>query len=105
MTLSIQSTTKLHNGVQMPWLGLGVFKVEEGEGLVDAIRSAVRFGYRNIDTAAIYGNEASVGEGVRRALAENGSLFDFELTAAEMSEIDSLNRNERVGPDPDNFNF
>ncbi len=72
MTLSIQSTTKLHNGVQMPWLGLGVFKVEEGEGLVDAIRSAVRFGYRSIDTAAIYGNEASVGEGVRRALAENG---------------------------------
>lgn len=72
MTLSLQSTTKLHNGVQMPWLGLGVFKVEEGEGLVDAIRAAVRFGYRSIDTAAIYGNEASVGEGIRRALAENG---------------------------------
>lgn len=72
MTHHLQSTTALANGVSMPWFGLGVFKVEEGDELVNAIRSAVKFGYRSIDTAAIYGNEGSVGEGIRQALAENG---------------------------------
>ncbi|GAA3411481.1 aldo/keto reductase [Paenibacillus hodogayensis] len=72
MTQHLQSKIALHNGVEMPWFGLGVFKVEEGAELVDAIRSAVRFGYRSIDTAAIYGNEGSVGQGIRQALEENG---------------------------------
>lgn len=67
----VQDTITLHNGVQMPWFGLGVFKVEEGSELVDAVASAIRHGYRSIDTAAIYGNEKSVGEGIRQALLEN----------------------------------
>ncbi|CAG7633175.1 putative oxidoreductase YtbE [Paenibacillus solanacearum] len=67
----IQDTIKLHNGVDMPWLGLGVFQVEEGSELVNAVASAVRHGYRSIDTAAIYANEKSVGEGIRQALSEN----------------------------------
>jgi len=72
MKQNLQSTTVLHNGIHMPWFGLGVFKVEEGEELVQAIRSAVRHGYRSIDTAAIYGNEKSVGHGIREALEETG---------------------------------
>lgn len=72
MKQNLQSTTVLHNGILMPWFGLGVFKVEEGEELVQAIRSAVRHGYRSIDTAAIYGNEKSVGHGIREALEETG---------------------------------
>ena len=72
MKQNLQSTTVLHNGIHMPWFGLGVFKVEEGEELVQAIRSAVRHGYRSIDTAAIYGNEKSVGQGIREALEETG---------------------------------
>ncbi|CAG7636717.1 aldo/keto reductase [Paenibacillus allorhizosphaerae] len=67
----VQDKITLHNGVAMPWLGLGVFKVEEGSELVDAVKSAVRHGYRSIDTAAIYANEKSVGEGIRQALLEN----------------------------------
>ncbi|MFD0672174.1 aldo/keto reductase [Cohnella sp. GCM10027633] len=82
MTHSLHGTTTLANGVKMPWLGLGVFKVEEGAELVDAIRAAVRFGYRSIDTAAIYGNEASVGEGIRQALKDNGlSREDLFVTS------------------------
>ncbi|MDA1830152.1 aldo/keto reductase [Bacillus cereus group sp. BY142LC] len=72
MMKNLQSTTKLHNGVEMPWFGLGVFKVEEGPELVEAIKSAIKAGYRSIDTAAIYGNEAAVGEGIRAGIEATG---------------------------------
>ncbi|WP_342553391.1 aldo/keto reductase [Paenibacillus sp. FSL R7-0652] len=68
----LQSTTTLHNGVHMPWFGLGVFKVEEGSELIEAVKSAVKHGYRSIDTAAIYGNESGVGQAIAEALQENG---------------------------------
>ncbi|WP_078550459.1 aldo/keto reductase [Litchfieldia alkalitelluris] len=51
----------------MPWIGLGVFKVQDGEEVVNSIKAAIEAGYRSIDTAAIYGNE----EGVGRAIAES----------------------------------
>ncbi|WP_169082903.1 aldo/keto reductase [Paenibacillus sp. PL91] len=68
MMKHLQSTTTLHNGVEMPWFGLGVFKVEEGDELENAVASAVKNGYRSIDTAAIYGNEAGVGKGIQQGL-------------------------------------
>ncbi len=58
----------LNNGVTMPRVGLGVFQVEEGEAVVASVKAALEFGYRSIDTAAIYGNE----EGVGQAIAESG---------------------------------
>lgn len=67
---NLQDTTTLHNGVQMPWFGLGVFKVEDGAELVDSVKAAIKNGYRSIDTAAIYGNETGVGQGIREAMAE-----------------------------------
>jgi diketogulonate reductase-like aldo/keto reductase len=67
----LQDTTTLHNGVKMPWFGLGVFKVEEGAELVNAVKSAIKHGYRSIDTATIYDNEKSVGQGIREALVDN----------------------------------
>ncbi|MDF2678857.1 MAG: glyoxal reductase [Brevibacillus sp.] len=72
MTKHLQDTTTLYNGVKMPWLGLGVFKVEEGPELVEAVRAAIRHGYRSIDTAAIYGNEEGVGEGIRLGMKDAG---------------------------------
>ncbi|TQR09243.1 aldo/keto reductase [Psychrobacillus soli] len=72
MMKNLQSTTTLNNGVEMPWLGLGVFQVEEGQVLVDAVKVAIKHGYRSIDTAAIYGNEAGVGQGIREAIEETG---------------------------------
>jgi diketogulonate reductase-like aldo/keto reductase len=64
----LQDVTVLHNGVKMPWLGLGVWKAKEGEEVKQAVRWALEAGYRSIDTAAIYRNE----EGVGKALKESG---------------------------------
>ena len=58
----------LADGHQMPVLGLGVWQVPDGAECVNAVRWALDLGYRHIDTAQIYGNEASVG----RALRESG---------------------------------
>ncbi|PFS63764.1 aldo/keto reductase [Bacillus cereus] len=78
----LQSTTTLHNGVEMPWFGLGVFKVEDGPELVEAVKSAIKAGYRSIDTAAIYGNEKAVGEGIRAGIKEAGiSREDLFITS------------------------
>jgi len=70
MITTIKDTTTLHNGVKMPWLGIGVFKVEEGQELVNSLKFAIKNGYRSIDTAAIYGNEESVGQAIRESLDE-----------------------------------
>ncbi|MBZ9534067.1 aldo/keto reductase [Cytobacillus oceanisediminis] len=69
---NLQDTVNLTNAVKMPWLGLGVFKVEEGQILVDAVSFAIKNGYRSIDTAAIYANEAGVGEGIKKGMQEAG---------------------------------
>lgn len=67
----LQDTVTLHNGVKMPGLGLGVFKVEEGPELIQAVKAAVKHGYRSIDTAAVYQNEGSVGEAIAELLKES----------------------------------
>ena len=54
----------LNNGVQLPPIGFGVFQ-SSPEDTVDAVRTALDVGYRHIDTAAAYGNERQVGEGIR----------------------------------------
>ncbi|MEK3934331.1 aldo/keto reductase [Sporosarcina sp. FSL W7-1349] len=72
MISNLQDTTTLHNGVKMPWFGLGVFKVEEGPELVNAVKTAITHGYRSIDTAAIYANEEGVGKGIQEGLKETG---------------------------------
>jgi diketogulonate reductase-like aldo/keto reductase len=82
MTTNLQSTTTLHNGVKMPWFGLGVFKVEEGPELVEAVKTAIKEGYRSIDTAAIYKNEEGVGQGIREGLKAAGiSREDLFVTS------------------------
>lgn len=75
MNNNLQSTTTLNNGVKMPWFGLGVFKVEEGPELVNAVKTAIQHGYRSIDTAAIYENEAGVGQGIKESGIAREDLF------------------------------
>lgn len=64
---SITSVTRLHNGVTMPWLGLGVWQSKEGKEVEDAVKFALQSGYRSIDTAAIYRNEEGVGKAIKNS--------------------------------------
>ncbi|MCM3707822.1 MULTISPECIES: aldo/keto reductase [Cytobacillus] len=73
--LSLSTTAALANGVNMPRVGLGVFKVENEEELITAVKAAIEIGYRSIDTAAIYGNEEWVGEAIRQSGCNREELF------------------------------
>ncbi|KAF0816741.1 MULTISPECIES: aldo/keto reductase [unclassified Cytobacillus] len=73
--LSLSSTAALANGVKMPRIGLGVFKVEKEEELITAVKSAIEIGYRSIDTASIYGNEEWVGEAIRQSGINREDIF------------------------------
>ena len=64
----------LNNGVRMPWLGLGVYKVPADE-TVRVVKDAVATGYRRIDTASFYGNEEAVGRGIRECGVPREELF------------------------------
>lgn len=75
MTNSLKATTKLHNGVEMPWFGLGVFKVKEGSEVVDSVKAAIKNGYISIDTAAIYQNEEGVGQAIKDSGVPREELF------------------------------
>ncbi|MEK4145646.1 MULTISPECIES: aldo/keto reductase [Robertmurraya] len=75
MVNSLQDTTVLNNGVHMPWMGLGVFKVEDGQVLVDAVKTAIKNGYRSIDTASFYNNEEGVGRAVKECGVPRDQLF------------------------------
>lgn len=67
-------TLTLNNGVKLPALGLGVFQSPPVE-TVRAVEAAIKTGYRLIDTAAAYGNEREVGEGIRRSRISRDEIF------------------------------
>lgn len=72
---SLQDGATLHNGVRMPWLGLGVYKVQEGDEVNRAVRTALEVGYRHIDTAAFYQNEEGVGQAIRESGIPRDQIF------------------------------
>ncbi|AMA73241.1 MULTISPECIES: aldo/keto reductase [Aneurinibacillus] len=75
MIHSMSNNAVLANGVKMPWLGLGVWKMSEGGEVEQAVKAAVRAGYRSIDTAAVYGNEAGVGKAIKECGVPREQLF------------------------------
>jgi len=77
-------TARLANGVAMPRIGLGVYLVPSGRATQDAVLSALRLGYRHVDTAQLYGNEADVG----RALAESGLPRDEVFVTTKLGNAD-----------------
>ena len=74
MSTPIVPALKLNNGVEMPALGLGVFQSPPQE-TVSAVATALREGYRLIDTAAAYGNEREVGDAVRASGLDRSEVF------------------------------
>jgi len=64
----------LNNGNSIAQLGLGVYKVEQSDA-VNLMREAIEVGYRRIDTAALYGNEAEVGQGIRESGIDRDKVF------------------------------
>ncbi|MEZ2413777.1 aldo/keto reductase [Muriicola sp. E247] len=65
----------LHNGVKMPYFGLGVWQAKDGEEVINAVKWALNAGYRHIDTAAIYQNEEGVGIGIRESGIPREDIF------------------------------
>ncbi|QTL12961.1 aldo/keto reductase [Lactiplantibacillus plantarum] len=68
-------TVKLNNGVEMPKLGFGVFQVTDLDQCEQAVVDAIDSGYRLIDTAAAYQNEAAVGRAIKRSGVDRKELF------------------------------
>ena len=64
----------LNNGVEIPQLGFGVYQVPP-EGTAEAVRTAFEVGYRHIDTAQMYGNEAGVGQAVAESGLDRDEVF------------------------------
>jgi len=75
MFTGIGDCTTLNNGVEMPWLGFGVFGMDDGDEVVRAVRHALDTGYRSIDTATIYANERGVGRAIRESSIPREEIF------------------------------
>ncbi|HEX9117785.1 MAG TPA: aldo/keto reductase [Anaerolineae bacterium] len=73
--MSTVPSVTLNNGVRMPLLGFGVFQVPDADECERSVCDAVRTGYRLIDTAASYGNEAAVGKAIKRGGVAREELF------------------------------
>jgi len=73
--MNLSSKVILNNGVEMPWFGLGVFLSKDGEEVENAVKVALKNGYRHIDTAAIYKNERGVGNAVRASGIPRDEIF------------------------------
>jgi methylglyoxal/glyoxal reductase len=71
----MQPEFMLRNGRVIPPIGLGTWRMQDGDETVAAIRHALELGYRHIDTATYYGNESSVGEAVRQSSIPREELF------------------------------
>ena len=75
---------KLNNGIEMPMLGYGVFQVADGMECTESVKTALAAGYRSIDTAAIYGNEKSVGVAMKESDVPREEIF---LTTKVWNEV------------------
>ena len=98
--MSLTATYLLPNGMKIPKVGFGTWQSKDGEEAYQAVKTALETGYRHIDTAAIYGNEESVGRAIKDSGIDRADLFvttklwDTALTtedaAVEINE--SLNK-------------
>lgn len=71
----LKGTFTLHNGVEMPYFGLGVYLSKDGKEVVNAVKWALQDGYRHIDTASVYMNEEGVGQGIKESAVDRKDIF------------------------------
>ena len=71
----MKNTVMLNNGVQMPKIGFGVFRINDMEECEEAVLQAIQSGYRLIDTASAYENEEAVGRAIRCSGVPREELF------------------------------
>jgi len=71
----LQGSFELHNGVQMPYFGLGVYLSKDGSEVINAVKEALNHGYRHIDTASVYDNEEGVGKGIQESNVDRKDVF------------------------------
>ena len=82
------NTITLSNGVVVPQLALGTWLIDNDKA-ADAVKSAIELGYRHIDTAQAYMNEAGVGEGIRNSGVAREEIFVTTKVAAEHKDYKS----------------
>lgn len=78
----------LANDVEIPKIGFGTWQIPEGAPAFDSVTAALRAGYRHIDTARAYGNEASVGRAIRESGVPRDQIFVTTKLPAEIKDYD-----------------
>lgn len=95
----LQDNFKLNNGVAIPKLGLGTWFIADDQA-GQAVREALKLGYRHVDSAQAYGNERGVGEGIRTSGMARANLFVTTKLAAEIKSypeaVQSIDRSLRT---------
>ncbi len=87
----LNETYTMSNGIEIPKLGLGTWFIDDDK-VAEAVREAVKIGYRHIDTAEAYGNERGVGEGVRTCGLKREEIFVTSKLAAEMKTYEDASK-------------
>ncbi len=85
---SLKDTVTLPNGVRIPVIGFGTWQSPSGETAYNAVLSALRCGYRHIDTATAYGNEESVGKAIADYLRESGEKRENLFITTKLANPD-----------------
>lgn len=93
MINQISDCTTLNNGIKMPWLGFGVYMINDGQDVYDAMMSAIKVGYRSIDTATIYQNEKGVGKAIQECGIPREEIF---LTTKVWNDDQRQNRTQEA---------
>jgi diketogulonate reductase-like aldo/keto reductase len=73
--MNLESTVSLNNGVKLPWIGFGTFQLPSGDTTYNSVITALKAGYRSIDTAMMYNNEEDVGRAIRDSEVPRSEIF------------------------------
>src|SRR3978361_2156455 len=84
----LTDTFPLANGVEIPKIGFGTWQIPDGAPAYDSVAAALKAGYRHIDTARAYGNEASVGRAIRDSGIARDEIFVTTKLPAEIKDYD-----------------